>query len=358
MPLQPFQLTGRPNAGAYDYIGNALDTYRSGKNARIEDEKMRLEHALMQKYAAPMKEAEVEKTRAEAARAPFVGLTGPVANYNSLNQVKKIYGENSKQAKEAQEVYDLDKRNTESMVNSRDEYAKTLGVRISSPEVKRANERHQVSEGRDPASGRKLSPKEQSILSNELDLAQLKSITDPNTRAKAILAINMDKATESYNPINLVRYSGPIGAIQKKIQQGLALSGKESEEYRLYREAVVGAEAWKTQVRQFYGDSISPEKDKQLESLTNPEHIASNPELALREYQQFSNILKMETDTYRDALYTTKGLVPEEGRYQEQPQPMNFNNAIGMAAQGAPQSAPDWSNLSVEQLAQIARQQR
>jgi len=70
------------------------------------------------------------------------------------------------------------------------------------------------------------------------------------------------------------------------------------------------------QVRQFYQGSVVPSAMEHLYDLSNPSAWNKSPDSALRQYNQAINILTNETGTLRNMLYSTKELVPKEGRLE------------------------------------------
>jgi len=62
-----------------------------------------------------------------------------------------------------------------------------------------------------------------------------------------------------------------------------------------------------------------------LSELTNPATWSNNPEIATRKFNKFVNILKSETQTYRDALKGLKSFEPQNTYLlQEQSNPLGL----------------------------------
>jgi len=69
--------------------------------------------------------------------------------------------------------------------------------------------------------------------------------------------------------------------------------------YRDFQKSLIGAKTLTKQIRQFYGDSITPQIQEQLGQLTNPASWTNNPRIAEENFNQFAKILKNETKTFR-----------------------------------------------------------
>lgn len=178
-----------------------------------------------------------------------------------------------------------------------------------SSQAKLALDLNDIEDGYLPGSNRsvQLSPEDQERYRNLWKMGQQKAVTDTDTRKRVNFATNIDKTLASFNPEDLVRYSGISGELEKKIEQGKALTGKESENYRKYEEALTAVEILAGQVRQFYGESIQPEMRRHLEELANPSTWKSSPKLALRKFNQMKRILESETETFKHALKNVPG---------------------------------------------------
>jgi hypothetical protein len=320
---------------------------------RGEEREMALANNAMAKLKAErypdILNAEVKKTEAEALRAPFVGLQGPAAQIQSLEMIKNIYGEKSPQYTQALNMFDLERQNTISNINARDIYAGLAPTKALSPEAKSYAERRQILDGHIPGTEIEIPQAQRQILVDQMDLAQLKRITDPKTRDKVSSAINIDKTIESFKPKALTYYSGPGGAARLKLAQAADASGNGSEEYKEYLEAVTGSEFLANQVRQFYQGSVVPSAMEHLYELSNPSAWNKSPDAALRQYNQAINILKNETGTLRNMLYSTKELVPKEGRLEggHEAEPQEDTRASDAFSANKRSTADDDDNYSI-----------
>lgn len=143
-------------------------------------------------------------------------------------------------------------------------------------------------------------------ISNAYQLSRQKQTTDLDTRKRNLFASNIDKTTKYINPEHLFSYSGIGGHIKKAIDYGNASQNKPSERFQNYQKALTAAQLLAKQTRQFYGASITPQMDKQLNELVNPESWILDKDTAIKKYHQLMDILKNETGTYRQALKSRK----------------------------------------------------
>lgn len=234
-------------------------------------------------------------------------LTGLPQEYNSLERMKKIYGENHPAVKATQRALDARLKAQEQMTKNREIYADTAYKRASTSLGKKQLELEEARSGYLPGSNGtiELSPEQQQVLVNQYELEIQKSVSDSDSRKRALFASNIDKTIERINVDDLVQFAGPFGAIEKKIEQGLALAGKESEQYAKFVENLAAVETLAMQIRQFYGESITPAAREAIESLVNPATWYNNPKLAKRQFESIRKILENETATFRGALTGT-----------------------------------------------------
>lgn len=318
LPNWNFGAPPNPLQGLADHFIRGLEARQGQERFNREYERSGYDNmikAAQAMYAPETEQANLDLKRAEALRAPFVGLTGPAQEINSIELVKRIYGEGSPQHTAAQNKYDLNNQNLRSQINYRNTLEETAPQRYAVPVVKNIMAREDLKRGVLPGTDIPVSEKDSKIIRDQLDLAQLKNISDPKTRERVAYAINIDKTLDSFDPKDLLQYAGLGGSISKKIQQGLSLTKNESENYRKYQEALTSVDVLADQIRQFYGTSIQPSVKEDLKYLANPSSWASNPEIAIRKFERLKKILLNETDTLKNLLYTPSEILPEQSRF-------------------------------------------
>lgn len=252
--------------------------------------------------------------------------SGGVANAVYVENLAKQFGENDPRVVSARKALQAEYDQQKSLTNSRDAYAGSADKRASTPLGKAQLELDDINAGFMPGTGRSqaIAPEKQKQMQGEYGLKILKETSDLQARQKVLYATNIDKTIASFNPDDLVQYSGLAGGFEKMKQQGLAPLEEESQSYDKYMNAKASADMLATQVRQFYGDSIQPSMIARLESLTNPESWAKNPKLAKQNLEQIQSILKKETQTYRDA---TTSPDPYKGADEKGSNNTNSNNS-------------------------------
>jgi len=172
----------------------------------------------------------------------------------------------------------------------------------------------------DEISNRKdISPEKKEELIEMAKLAQIKGISLPEFQKRSAFASNIDKTLLSINPDHLVQYAGAFGE-GRKFGSGIAASlGFTLKNFKQYENALTATKLLAKQVRQFYGDSITPEVQAQLRELTNPDNWKNNPEIAKSKFLTFKNLLLQETQTYKNLLRNTKeyNINPEEEKKEK-----------------------------------------
>lgn len=172
------------------------------------------------------------------------------------------------------------------------------------PLAKLAMQQHEIDQGFLPGSNGTipLSPEQQEQYSQLNQLEMVKQGSDAKTRDRALFAKNIEKTIDSTNLEDLTRYSGAKGAAQLKYQQGLDAIGLSDESYKKYEEAKTAADLEAKEIRQFFGDSITPFMNEQLKHLTNPTGLGTSPETAMRKMKKVRDTIKKQLGTYQGAL--------------------------------------------------------
>jgi hypothetical protein len=237
------------------------------------------------------------------ANDPFAGHipTGTVGQSLMLEQVKQKYGEESPVYLDAKEAVELQRDKDRQLNAYRKSLGETAGKRSSTGLGKSQQELAEVEQGFLPGTNGQvqLSPQQQEELAGQYQLKIQKEISDVDTRKRTLFASNIDKTLDSINVKDLTQFGGLQGGIAKKINEGLALTSRETQAYRDFQKSLIGAKTLTKQIRQFYGDSITPQIQEQLGQLTNPASWTNNPRIAEENFNQFAKILKNETKTFR-----------------------------------------------------------
>lgn len=258
---------------------------------------------------------EIKLLQAQQQRALMPTLTDEAKAADSLEKLGLKYGKDSDIYKDAKKSYQTNIKSKEGLISYREDLQKYLPKSRATNFGKKQLELDEINNGFLPGSNGtiKLSPDEQNIMQEQLQLSIQKDVSDVDARKKSIFASNIDKTLNNINVKDLTQYGGLSGQITKKLEEGKALTGKESEKYRDYQRSLTAANLLAKQVRQFYGDSITPQVQEKLSLLTNPASWTNNPRIAEQNFNQFKNILQQETETYRSSLHSTK-------EFQEKPQ--------------------------------------
>ena len=310
---------GYKNMRAPEMINQEMEGKRHqntilGAEAQYAPDKFKFANQIQEakaRYAAEQEQSEIALRRAHAhhanSQAEHGGLTGAPAEAFALELLKKRYGANSDVYNNAKKSYELANHSKEVLNANREELTKNAGKRFSTPLGKLQQERAEIEAGYMPGTMNSdnpipLNPEAQQALLGEVDNKILKTNTDAQSRIKNIYATNIEKTVDNIKVDDLVRYGGLAGGVAKKIEQGKALVGKESEDYKKFQENMTAVEFLASQIRQFYGDSVQPEKLRELKELANPATWVNNPEVAKRKYNKAVSILKQELKTYRDAM--------------------------------------------------------
>ena len=299
-------------------VQGAYDTAYKPKNMAEALLAANLQNKIKQPYADNAEEAfrtDMDYKRALMKQAfmganPFSRLAGPAKEAYSLEVLKNQLGEDNPAYQNAKHQYELEQQSQQGLNQYRQGLTDSMTKRSASAFGKLAQEEQDVLEGFEPNTNRQhqVTPDRQEELLGQYALAKQKMSTDADTRKKTLFASNIDKTIDSINKKDLTRFAGLKGALKLKTEEAKATAnpGSESEDYRKYLESSNKAQLLAKQVRQFYGDSIQPAMLQQLQKLSNPATWRTNPEIATRLFDSFTNLLKQETSTYRGALKNKK----------------------------------------------------
>ena len=282
------------------------------RGRELGNEKNERNNYLDQLFSERERGANLEHTQAQTRElnSPLHQLgkfSGAAKDAFELETLKNQYGSDSEIYQRAKNSYDKKLQMQDALVNYRSSLTGTADKRASTQLGKLRLEKQEAAEGYLPGSNGtiKISPHEQKILMGQYDLAEQKISTDLDTRKRALFASNIDKTLNSINVNDLTQYAGLSGKLEQKLAQGKAITGDENKKYEAFQKALVGSQLLAKQVRQFYGDSITPQIQEKLGQLTNPSTWSNNPKIAKQNFEQFANILKKETETYRQSLKNT-----------------------------------------------------
>ncbi len=330
MPFQPINFLAAP-IRRNTFISDMLDSYvKSTQAAELSDQQKRAAQSEELANAFKNLQFQQEPQRFQSAQQaqafknaleeqqknkiikdlnnPFYGLpSGDLGQVEGLERLKKTYGENSPQYQDLQNRVNLELKNKQSLINSRDILANTSDKRASTTLGKTAQELDDINAGFMPGSNRKtpLTGEQQQILKGQYELKLQKEVTDVGVRGKSLFASNIDKTLSRFEPKDLIQYSGPLGQAQKSKDLLSAALGKPSENYLKYQKAITDMGFLVKQTRQFYGDSITEAMQDKLKALENPSTWYKDPKVALSQFNEVKDLLKLETGTYRGALKDT-----------------------------------------------------
>lgn len=232
-------------------------------------------------------------------------LVGLPREYADLERVKEIYGEDSYVYQEAKRALESRLAAQSSMIDYREKMNESADKRFSTSLGKHALELEDIKAGFVPGTNRQVqiqTREEQKKLLGQWELKVQRDVTDPKTRERVLFAKNIDKTIKNINIDDLVQFSGLAGAGAKTFEELKSSLGYPSDAYKRYAQAKVGVDLLAKQMRQFYGDSISPTVADGLKIITNPSSWKNSPEVAKLAYEQLVSILQQEEETFRDSL--------------------------------------------------------
>lgn len=167
-------------------------------------------------------------------------------------------------------------------------------------------------------------PGQQQFYKDNYDLKLQKERSDSVTRNRAIYAGLVDNTFDNINVDKLVQYGGIGGEIEKRLAQGQLVPEKDQAKYREYKQEVAKVQVLAKQIRQFYGDSISPGNLQKLEQISNPAKWSESPGAAKAQFEAFKKIVKQETGIYRSALKSISAFQDDQGTNDQSDSSFDF----------------------------------
>lgn len=253
-------------------------------------------------------------------------FSGDAGNAFRLALLEQQLGPNDPRVIAVKQAIELQQEGQRGLIDYRQQLSESAPKRFSTTQGKLLQERAEAEAGYRPGSDytQPISGEEREKLVGQYDNALLKNTTDSDTRKRSLFAANIDKTLESFDVKDIARYAGVAGAAEKKLQQGKALTGKEDENFRKFEDAMVSVEVLAKQMRQFYGDSISPTATKHLEEITNPATWMNNPVIAERKFNALRRLLENETKTFKNALKNTSEYGGDSSTSQNESDPLGL----------------------------------
>lgn len=144
-----------------------------------------------------------------------------------------------------------------------------------------------------------------------------KERSDAKTRDKALMASNLEKTMNSSDINALVRYSGPAGQLNLKLEQAQDLAGSPSKEYIEYTRAVAAAQLEAEELMQFFQGTKHHAAKKAIEKLTNPNSWGKSPQAARATLEQLRSVIRKNLETFREGQTNTEQHLGYEEGYED-----------------------------------------
>jgi hypothetical protein len=175
------------------------------------------------------------------------------------------------------------------------------------------------------------------------DLRLLKEQSDVDTRQRSLLASNLEKSMDALNSDDLTRYSGPGGQTQLAFEKAQdMITGKPSEEYKRYLEALVASEYETSELRQFFKESKDKEVRKHLAILSNPTSWGKSPAAAKSQLEKSRSIVRKQLHTFRGGITGTEEHLGTKGKEEA------LNKVEGAQKQYAPATEEEIQHAMAE----------
>lgn len=129
-----------------------------------------------------------------------------------------------------------------------------------------------------------------------------KQASDAATRDRATYANAISQTLQQIPVDSIVHYSGPSGRQQYYKDMALNVAGKADPNYTTLQSYINSTlPVLKGQMTKFYGGSVQPEAQKELDILGNPSNWSGNPQVAIQSLQRLQDVFNSEAGTFSKA---------------------------------------------------------
>jgi hypothetical protein len=149
-----------------------------------------------------------------------------------------------------------------------------------------------------------IAPVDYAQQAQQTQLSLQKRTSDPLNRNKIIFGNQAENTLRNMldDAPSMYKYSGLDGQLKLKKDAALAAVGGKVPDFEAYNRYLQNAKIFKDQYTQYYGGSISPEAQQNVNSLANPTAFYSNPKIAQQNLKTLANTLNQEVNLRKQAM--------------------------------------------------------
>jgi hypothetical protein len=305
-------------------LGNLFENFAQGQQIGALPQKLR-DEAKQRELANKMKTLELEqapekfdleKRYKEALKQKALQMIGG-RELTPVGELRNFVYANPQATKEEirqknSELQNLYQAGKKASAEHIDKLTNTQDRRDQTNQGKLLAELKDVEDGFIPGTDRNQSfenKAQQDFYRNQYQDKLLKERTDTQQRNRSLNAGLVDNTFDQINVENMVRYSGLMNKIQQKIDQNIPLTKQDDDNFTKFREEMAKVNTLNKQLRQFYGDSISPSNLQKIEAMINPTNWQTSPKVAAAEFEALKKLVKQETALYRVSMTSLSNAV-------------------------------------------------
>lgn len=226
----------------------------------------------------------------EKIKNPILGqsLTGPAGQIMGLEYIRKLFGDNSPQYAQAQNLF-------KSQLNLANQRANYFGSNVeykNLPEIAKL----QLAQNQANQSGNFQN-------ANEIQGAKQKAMTTSNNINRATYGDVVKKTINQIPLSTLENFAGGSGEARLGLDKLMNLFGKPSDEYNSYQTFQnTTLPLLREQLTKFYGGSVQPDAQKELDTLANPTSWKDNPTIVRQSLNNLQNLINQESGVYDQSV--------------------------------------------------------
>lgn len=267
-------------------MGNLAEPYMEGRNFATDQQQKKLAMEMLK-----------AQTFNEQRFGAGKHLTGIASNVFALEQLKNAYGEDSPIYQKAKFTFDLNNENIKSNIAAREFYTDPL--RNLTQKAKEIYEGKKLAEGQIGDTDVQLTPEEAQRAQDQYQRNIENANTPTPIQQQVLYGQQFERTLELIDPKKLYVYNGP-GGVQKLLEDKNAqLQGKAPQRYLDFVEQLAQIKIGIGQYRNYAKDSISPQKDKELNDLFNPRSWIDSPKAAEAKFKSIKNLFGQEFEITR-----------------------------------------------------------
>lgn len=216
------------------------------------------------------------------------GLTGPAGQIMGLESIRHQFGENSPQYQEAQKLFN-------SQMNLANQRANYFGANVEYKNLPQISKLQLAQQQANQAGNTQNA--------SEIQGSKQKAITTSQNINRATYGDVVKKTINQIPLSTLQNFSGVSGDANLAWNKIMNIVGHPSDDYNTYKTFQnTTLPLLREQLTKFYGGSVQPDAQKELDTLANPTSWSDNPTIVKQSLSNLQNLINKESGVYDQSV--------------------------------------------------------